>query len=100
MKIPEVIDKVLEKNNLTKDEIDYFVFHQSNGHILKRQREILEIPEEKFYMNMENTGNTVSSTIPVALKDLMDNGKVKAGQKVMFVGFGVGLSWGATIVEI
>lgn len=99
-KIPIVVDEVLRKNKLTKDDIDYFVFHQANSHILKRQREILDIPEEKFYINMENTGNTVSSTIPIALKDLMDSGKVKAGQKVMFVGFGVGLSWGATIVEI
>lgn len=71
-KIPAIVDEVLKKNNLTKDEIDWFVFHQSNGHILKHQREILEIPNDKFYINMEKRGNTVSSTIPIALKDLMD----------------------------
>lgn len=98
-KIPVVVDEVLKRNNLTKDEIDFFVFHQSNGHILRHQKEILEISEEKFYINMERTGNTVSSTIPIALKDLMDNGKLRKGSKIMLVGFGVGLSWGATLVE-
>lgn len=99
-KIPVVVDDILRKNNLLKEEIDYFVFHQSNGHILKHQQGILNISKDKFYINMEKVGNTVSSTIPIALKDLMDNGKISKGQKVMLVGFGVGLSWGATIVEI
>ncbi|MDO4763222.1 MAG: ketoacyl-ACP synthase III [Flavobacteriaceae bacterium] len=99
-KIPLIVNEILKKNNLTKEEIDYFVFHQANKHILTRQREILEIPEERFYINLEKRGNTVSSTIPLALKDLMDSGKLMSGQKIMLVGFGVGLSWGATIVEI
>ena len=88
-KIPIVVNEILKKNGLTKNEIDFFVFHQSNG-----------IPREKFYINMEKTGNTVSSTIPIALKDLIDNNILKPGHKVMLVGFGVGLSWGATIIEI
>lgn len=99
-KIPTIVNEILKKNNLKKEDIDYFVFHQANKHILTRQLEILEIPENRFYINLENTGNTVSSTIPIALKDLLDSGKVKKGQKVMLVGFGVGLSWGATIIEI
>jgi len=99
-RIPILVEDLLKKNNITKEEIDYFVFHQSNKHILNHQREILDIPEEKFYIDMETTGNTVSSTIPIALKDALERGKVKRGDKVMLVGFGVGLSWGATIVEI
>ena len=99
-RIPVLVEDLLKKNNITKEEIDYFVFHQSNKHILNHQREILDIPEEKFYIDMETTGNTVSSTIPIALKDALETGKVKRGDKVMLVGFGVGLSWGATIVEI
>ena len=99
-RIPVLVEDLLKKNNITKEEIDYFVFHQSNKHILNHQREILDIPEEKFYIDMETTGNTVSSTIPIALKDALERGKVKRGDKVMLVGFGVGLSWGATIVEI
>ena len=99
-RIPILVEDLLKKNNITKEEIDYFVFHQSNKHILNHQREILDIPEEKFYIDMETTGNTVSSTIPIALKDALERGKVKRGDKIMLVGFGVGLSWGATIVEI
>ena len=99
-KIPALVKEILEKNNLTKNDVDYYIFHQANAHILRRQREILEIPEEKFYINLEKYGNTVSSTIPIALKDALETGKVKRGQKIMLIGFGVGLSWGATIVEI
>lgn len=99
-KIPVIVDEVLKKNNLKKEDIDYFVFHQANKHILDRQREILDIPKEKFYINLENTGNTVSSTIPIVLKDLIDTNKIRQGQKIMLVGFGVGLSWGATIIEL
>ena len=99
-KIPALVKEILEKNSLTKNDVDYYIFHQANAHILRRQREILDIPEEKFYIDMETTGNTVSSTIPIALKDALERGKVKRGDKVMLVGFGVGLSWGATIVEI
>ena len=99
-KIPALVKEILEKNNLTKNNVDYYIFHQANAHILRRQREILDIPEEKFYINLEKYGNTVSSTIPIALKDALETGKVKRGDKVMLVGFGVGLSWGATIVEL
>ena len=99
-KIPALVKEILEKNNLTKNDVDYYIFHQANAHILRRQREILDIPEEKFYINLEKYGNTVSSTIPIALKDALETGKVKRGQKIMLIGFGVGLSWGATIVEL
>ena len=99
-KIPALVKEILEKNNLTKNDVDYYIFHQANAHILRRQREILEIPEEKFYINLEKYGNTVSSTIPIALKDALETGKIKRGQKIMLIGFGVGLSWGATIVEL
>ena len=99
-KIPALVKEILEKNNLTKNDVDYYIFHQANAHILRRQREILDIPEEKFYINLEKYGNTVSSTIPIALKDALETGKIKRGQKIMLIGFGVGLSWGATIVEL
>jgi len=99
-KIPVLVKEILEKNNLTENDVDYYVFHQANAHILRKQREILEIPEEKFYINLEKYGNTVSSTIPIALKDAVETGKIKRGQKIMLIGFGVGLSWGATIVEL
>lgn len=99
-KIPVIVDDVLRKNNLRKEDVDYFVFHQANKHILTHQRDILQIPEDKFYINLEFTGNTVSSTIPLALKNLMETKKIRNGQKIMLIGFGVGLSWGATVIEV
>ena len=63
-------------------------------------RKINGLPRDKFYMNLETTGNTVSSTIPIALKQLDDAGRLHPGMKIMLMGFGVGLSWGAAIITI
>jgi 3-oxoacyl-[acyl-carrier-protein] synthase-3 len=60
----------------------------------------MEIDQGKFYINMLETGNTVSATIPIALKDCLEHEVFKPGDKVMLVGFGVGYSWGATIITI
>ena len=67
--------------------------------MLNYLRKKAKIPEEKFYINMENTGNTVSATIPIALKNCLEEGKIQKGHKVLIAGFGVGYSWGATIIE-
>jgi 3-oxoacyl-[acyl-carrier-protein] synthase-3 len=98
-KIPDLIKNVLEKNNCNIDTIDYFVFHQANKFMLDYLRKKLKIHENKFYQNMEYTGNTVSATIPIALADCLANEIIKPGDKVLLAGFGVGYSWGATIVE-
>lgn len=98
--IPIVISKVLFKNNFTLDDINYVIFHQANKYMLDYLRKKLKIPEEKFYNNMWYTGNTVSSTIPIALKDCLDNKILKRGDKVLLAGFGVGYSWAATIIEV
>lgn len=98
--VPSVIDDVLSKNNTSLDDIDYVIFHQANKFMLDYLRKKTKIPKEKFYNNMLNTGNTVSSTIPIALKDCMENGMVKSGDKILLCGFGVGYSWGATIITI
>ena len=82
------------------DEIDYFIFHQANEYMLKNLRNKIKIPEEKFCISFDQTGNTVSATIPIALKDSIDHGLIGSGSKVMLVGFGVGLSWGATIITL
>lgn len=98
--IPRTIEDVLRKNSLTKNEIDLFVFHQANKFMLDTIRKTNNLPRDKFYINLESTGNTVSSTIPIALKQLDEAGKLKLGMKVMLMGFGVGLSWGATVIAI
>jgi 3-oxoacyl-[acyl-carrier-protein] synthase-3 len=98
--IPDLIEKTLIKNNFKKEEIDFYIFHQANALMLNFLRKKIKIPVEKFYINMEETGNTVSATIPIALKDALLRGMIKPGDKVLIAGFGVGLSWGATIIEI
>ncbi|MET3535514.1 ketoacyl-ACP synthase III [Chryseobacterium limigenitum] len=98
--IPGLVKETLEVNNKTMDDIDYFVFHQANSFMLNYLRKKTKIPAEKFYIDMEKTGNTVSATIPIALKNMMDKGTLKEGDKVLLAGFGVGYSWGATIIEI
>jgi 3-oxoacyl-[acyl-carrier-protein] synthase-3 len=98
--VPPLIDSVLEKEGLTMNDIDLFVFHQANGFLLKTLRRKMNIPESKFYMCLENIGNTVSSTIPIALYEAKKDGSVKPGQKALIAGFGIGLSWGATIIEL
>ncbi len=98
--IPTLVKNVLEKNKISLEEIDYFIFHQANKFMLDYLRKKLKIDPLKFYMNMLNTGNTVSSTIPIALTDAYNQGLIRDGNKVLIAGFGVGYSWGATIITI
>lgn len=96
--VPKMVKHVLEKNHLTLPEISCVIFHQANSFILNYLRTILDIPREKFYINLEQTGNTVSSTLPIALKDAEQRGIIQRGDKILLAGFGVGYSYGATVL--
>lgn len=98
--VPDLVEKCLLKNDIDKVNVDMFIFHQANKYILNFLRKSIKIEKEKFYINLENTGNTVSSTIPIAFKQCLDDGLIKTGDKIMLVGFGVGLSWASTIIEV
>ena len=98
VKVPKMMKEVLAKNNLQKEDIDLFVFHQANKYMLEHLRKKLKIDEDKFFVNLAKVGNTVSSTIPIALCDARDEHKLTGN--VLLAGFGVGLSWGATIIRI
>lgn len=97
--VPVMIKEILEKNKLEKDQIDYYVFHQANKFMLNTIRKVCVLPKDRYYVNLATTGNTVSSTVLIGLKECMDNGTIKEGDKVMITGFGVGLSWGGTILN-
>jgi 3-oxoacyl-[acyl-carrier-protein] synthase-3 len=97
--VPKLVKAVLEKAELSIDQVDLVVFHQANGFMLEHLRRKLAIPFEKFVVHLENCGNTVSSTIPLALENIIDSGRLKPGMKVLLVGFGVGYSWGGCILE-
>jgi 3-oxoacyl-[acyl-carrier-protein] synthase-3 len=84
---------------VTPEQIDLFVFHQANRYMLDSLRTALSIPEDRFHVSMKNCGNTVSSTIPIALKHASAEGTLKSGNLVMLIGFGVGYSWGAALVR-
>jgi 3-oxoacyl-[acyl-carrier-protein] synthase-3 len=93
-----LVDKVLYKNHLKQENIDLFVFHQANKYMMNYLRKLLEIDSDKFYINLENVGNTVSSTIPIALCEAQKEGKLKGN--VVLAGFGVGYSWGGVTLKI
>ena len=98
--VPKVVSETLKKNNINLSEIDYIIFHQANKYMNEYLRKKINIPKEKFYLNLLHTGNTVSATIPIAIKDCLDNNIIKKGYKILIVGFGVGYSWGGTIITI
>jgi len=98
--VPPAVEQLLQKAGVTLDQVDFFVLHQANKFILERLRGKMKIPPEKFWIDMENCGNTVSSTIPIALEGALEQQRVKTGDRVALVGFGVGYSWGATMIRI
>lgn len=98
VRVPKMVKDVLAKNELSKEDISLFVFHQANKYMLEHLRKKLKIEEDKYFVNLANVGNTVSSTIPIALCDAREQGLLKGN--VLLAGFGVGLSWGATVIHI
>lgn len=98
--VPQMVKNISAKNNCTSDDVDYYIFHQANRYMLNTIRKICQISQEKFYINLTETGNTVSSTILIALKDCLENNVLHRGMNVMISGFGVGLSWGGTMLKI
>ena len=97
--VPLMLKQVLEKNAIKKEEIDYFVFHQANKFMLNTIRKVCVLPKEKYYINLSETGNTVSSTILIGLKDCLTNEIIHKDMQVMIAGFGVGLSWAGTVLK-
>jgi len=95
--VPELVQNTLIANALISDQIDTYIFHQANKYMLNYIRKKMEIPEEKFFLYLEKTGNTVSSTIPIALHEFILN-RIKLPSRVLLAGFGVGLSWGGTVL--
>lgn len=97
--IPESINAILDKANLTLDDIDYVVCHQANYRIIRNVYKKMKSSEDKFYMNLQEYGNTSAASIPLALGEMDEKGMLKPGDKIICVGFGGGLTWGATLIE-
>lgn len=95
--VPILVNQLLLNNGIEKNDIDLFVFHQANKFMINYLRKIVNIDKNKFYIFIENVGNTVSSTIPIALYEAKKEGKLKGN--ILLAGFGVGYSWGGVILK-
>ncbi|MCP3924138.1 MAG: ketoacyl-ACP synthase III [Desulfobacterales bacterium] len=99
-RLPRITEELLEKANMSIDDIDLFIPHQANLRINEAFRERMKIPKEKIYNNIERYGNTTAATIPIALDELLENKIVKNGDTIMFFGLGAGLNWGGVIYKM
>lgn len=95
--VPTAVDLLLGRAGMGPDEVDLFVFHQANRHMLDFLRKKSHIPAEKFLVCLSDCGNTVSATIPIALCEAQRAGRLKPGAVLALVGFGVGYSWAAAL---
>jgi len=96
--VPVLVQDTLKRNELFHEQIDLFIFHQANKYMMNFLRKKIRIEEEKFYYYLENVGNTVSSTIPIAIKEAQNEKRLKGN--ILLAGFGVGYSWGGVILKI
>ena len=96
---PKQIDRLLSKNNFAKTDVDQFIFHQASLMTLQSIMRLMNINKEQVFINIHNIGNTVSASIPIALKDAIDQDKINIGSTLILSGFGVGLSYGAILME-
>ncbi|MGN0435016.1 MAG: beta-ketoacyl-ACP synthase III [Wujia sp.] len=97
--VPKTINELLDKAGITADEVDVFVCHQANRRIIESVAKKLKQDISKFYINVDNYGNTSSASIPIAISEMNDKGLLKPGMKIIAVGFGAGLTWGGAYIE-
>ena len=97
--VPALVDATIKKNGIAKSDVNFFVFHQANKFMLNTLRKVCSISKEQFYNDIEDIGNTVSSTIPIALARLQSKDSFRDGSNILLAGFGVGYSWGGCILK-
>lgn len=94
---PKLIADTLDKAGLNPDDVDHYVCHQSNARILAAARDRFGLRDEQLHVNIHHLGNTVGASVPLVYNDLWEAGRIKQGQRVMFLGFGAGLTWGSSL---
>ena len=97
--VPQLVNELAAKCEIDLADVDYFVFHQANQRIIEAAAKRLEIPIEKFPMNIQFTGNTSTASIPMLLSEMKKDGRLKPGMKLVFASFGGGLTWNANYIE-
>lgn len=98
--VPRVIGELLKKSGCKEEEIDWFILHQANQRIIESVAKRMKVDISKFPMNISEYGNTSSASIPILLDEMNRSGKLEKGQKIVLAGFGAGLSWGASLIEL
>jgi 3-oxoacyl-[acyl-carrier-protein] synthase-3 len=98
--IPAAITKCLEENMVSFDDIKLIIPHQANLRIISAVADKLDIPMNKFMVTIDKYGNTSAASIPIALDEAIETGRLKSGDQFMIVGFGGGLAWGVSIIEL
>lgn len=98
-KVPESVKEVLEEAGTAKEQVKYFILHQANARMIESIAKRLDVPVEKFPMNLETHGNTSAASIPVLLDELNRQNRLIPGDVLILSGFGGGLSWGSALLE-
>lgn len=98
--VPETLQNILADSGLAKENVDYYVFHQANNFMLKYLQQKCDLLDVPYWNDVTEYGNTVSSSIPIALEDMLKANQDKHLQNVVIMGFGVGLSWGGGIIDL
>lgn len=101
-KVPETIHQVLDNAQLQKEDLSWVVAHQANSRLLEAISKKVKIPLEKFGSNISTTGNTSAASVPILFDQMVEKGDIRfgSGEKVLFTGFGGGLTWGSIILSV
>jgi 3-oxoacyl-[acyl-carrier-protein] synthase III len=99
VRFPEVIKEALDKNSLKAEDIDLLVPHQANLRISEYVRQQMGLPEEKVMNNIQKYGNTTAASIPIALCEAWETGRVKDGDLICLAAFGSGFTWGSALIR-
>ena len=94
-----LIETAIERNGLSADDLDLVVPHQVNSRIIDTVLRKVDIPEEKIYLNLQRYGNTSAASVPMALHEAVEEGRIQEGSLVLLVAFGAGLTWGYNLVR-
>ena len=98
--LPKYVEELLQKTGMTSDDIDYLIPHQANIRIIQAVQERLGLPEEKVVTNLKYYGNTSAASIPIAIAESVEKGKIELGKTAILCGFGAGMTWGGAIVRL
>ncbi len=97
--VKESIRRIMETTQISREDLDFLILHQANWRILDAGARFAKVPMEKVFVNVDRYGNTSAASVPIALHEAVQEGKIKEGNKVLLVSFGAGATWGAALVE-